>query len=41
MSDLERFAIWYVAVLVLGFVAVAVESRRERPRDPRSRSYRR
>lgn len=30
MSDLERMAIWYAAVLALGFVAVAVESRRRR-----------
>lgn len=31
MSDLERMAIWYVAVLLVGFVAVALESRRPRP----------
>lgn len=32
MSDFERLAIWYVAVLLVGFVAVAVESRRARAR---------
>lgn len=33
MSDLEAMAIWYAAVLAVGFVAVAVESRRARGRE--------
>lgn len=30
MSDIERVAIWYVAVLLFGSVAMVVESRRAR-----------
>lgn len=30
MTDLERMAIWYAAVLAMSFVALAVESRRRR-----------
>ena len=32
MSDVEILAAWYVAVLALGFVWVAVESRRPGPK---------
>ena len=33
MTDLEIMTVWYLAVLALGFVAVAVQSRRARSEE--------